>query len=103
MSEKEPNKYKDALGEAKTTIRSEIDTLSGDGDGLATRVSKHVAANEGWVCSEADTWVTELTTQCSPVLTAFEDAYDEVVRLHNNQPDEVDAGDWRGLAYRNGS
>ena len=99
MSEKEPNKYKDALGEARTTIRGEIDALS-EGGALATRVSKHVATNEGWVCSEADTWVTELTTTCSPVLTAFEDAFDEVDGLHRNQPDEVDAGDWRGLAYR---
>lgn len=96
----ETNKYLAHLADAKTAIRTEINTLS-EGGALDANIKTHIATNGGWECTEADTWISDVNTQVNPVLQAFEDAWDDVDsawKIQKNHP-EVPDGDWRGDAY----
>lgn len=103
MAGREKNWYLADLRSARTTVQSEIDGLLGDGTTLEAKIVTQVADHGGWVCTEADTWVTDLKATCKPALTAFNDALDDLDAEIDEQDDEpyVDEGDWRGLAWKN--
>ena len=58
-------------------------------------IKTKIATHEGWVSSEADTWITEFTAKCTPVTNDFDNAWDEVHAAWQAEPDQVDEDDWR--------
>lgn len=99
MGDKRPNKYKAALASAKSTIDDERTTLAGD-NGIGHSIKTKIATHEGWVCDEADTWVTEFTGKCTPVATDFDNAWSEVHAAWQAEPDEVPEDDWRATYFQ---
>jgi len=88
------NKYKAALAAAMSSINEKRTALAGE-NGMGHSIKTKIATNDGWVCDEADTWVTEFTAKCTPVTTDFDNAWDEVNLAHGEEPDDVDDDDWR--------
>ncbi len=98
MAEKETNNFKRALHEAMGVVEEARTSLTANGslgDDVKTKVSTH----QGWVCDAADDWIADLTAKCSPIMGEFDTAWSELASVWRNQPDEVDEGDWRGIAY----
>lgn len=95
----ETNFYKQDLADAKIAISDEVEAFSGVG-GPSASITQHVAGNGGWECTEADTWVQDVSTRCSAIVTAFQTALDDVEAEWSSQPDKVHEGNWRGLAYQ---
>lgn len=100
MADQETNHYKAALARAESAVASARDGMTSGGS-LSAGLSSLVPAG-GWVCTEADTWSTEVSERCSTVPTAFDDAIAEVHHAWRAEPDEVDEGNWRGSAYLSG-
>lgn len=101
VANEETNFYKQELKEALDIIDEEREKVRGE-NGMGHGVKNKIATQEGWVCTEADNWVTDFTGRCTPVMNEFDTAWDEINTLHEDEPVKVDEGDPRGLAYRSG-
>ncbi len=95
----ENNYFRDTLVTAKGTITESWHTVqpaSGTpADAIATPI-----ADGGWVCSEADAWVTELTDKCSGIVSAFFHAHLEVSQRIGQEPEKVEENDPHGNAWQ---
>lgn len=94
----EPNMYRGTLTSAKTTVTTcGNNVYSGYGSPLDAIANP--LANGGWVCTEADTWISELKDQCTGIPEAFDDAATAIATRINSEPDRVPENDWRGYSW----
>ncbi len=98
MTDQEDNLYKAALGRARTRIGQERDAFDIGGDPTSA-ITRAIATDGGWDCSEADGWLEDLSHQVSGLREAFDQAWNDINSAHEAQPDKVDEGDWRGRSY----
>ena len=98
MAGKETNNFKRALSDAMDVVNEARTSLEANGS-LGEKVKTKIATHEGWVCDAADDWIADLTAKCAPVMGEFDTAWAELESVWRNQPDEVDEGNWRGIAY----
>ena len=82
-----------STGLSTTPIR-----LDAEAEHTAAAMSPRAAAT-----SATDDWIVDVTSHCSPILTGFTGALDDLdgrITVQAREP-MVDEGDWRGLAWRN--
>jgi hypothetical protein len=96
---KEYNLYKSTLENCRDTLLPDCRDTVHTGSGTPADAIANPIAAGGWQCAEADTWTTELTTHCSGILDAFNDAIDVVRKETGRQPEHVPARDWRGNSW----
>lgn len=94
----EHNYYRDTLVSSKSTVRTCGENVY-SGLGSPLEAIANPIADGGWVCTEAETWTTEMTGQCSGIVEAFEDAVSHVQSRIGDEPGEVPENTWRGLAW----
>jgi len=94
MGEMKPNLYKAALAEARTVVDQQRTALAGD-NGIGASIKTKIATHGGWVCDQADDWITEFTGKCTPVMNDFDNAWSEVDSAWHGQPSDVRESDWR--------
>lgn len=92
----ELNLYKRLLESCRDTLIPDCRDTVHEGTGSPADAIAGPIGDGGWVCSEADTWVTELTTHCTGITGAFDDAIDVVRSEAAGEPDYVEADNWRG-------
>lgn len=86
------NQFKAELANARETVATERDKFDGTVD---STIQTKIQTDEGWVCTEADIWTSELAERCQNVRQRFQDAWDDVNAAYAAQPDEVPEDDWR--------
>ncbi|MCD9154982.1 hypothetical protein [Aeromicrobium duanguangcaii] len=94
----EPNLFRSTLQSAKTTVATCGDNVH-SGYGSPLDAIANPLANGGWVCKEADTWITELKDQCAGINEAFDDAVSTISARIGTEPDKVPENDWRGTNW----
>lgn len=97
---KERNQFRDTLIDSKGTVRTCGDTVYG-GLGSPLDAIANPVADGGWVCTEASTWVTEMTGQCAGIVEAFDDAVSTIqqrIGVENGEL-KVPENDWRGDSW----
>lgn len=98
MTAKEPNNFKRAINDARSVLSDAVTSLSGDG-GMGRAITTRISAHEGWVCDAADDWVADFAGRCPAVMGEFDTALAELDSAWRGEPDLVDEGNWRGIAY----
>lgn len=95
----EQNAYKDVLATAMNTkIPGQRDAVyHGPGNPVDAVIADLTSG--GWVCTAATTTSQALRSEASGVLGAFDDAIADVRGVWSREPDEVPAGDHRGLTF----
>ena len=94
----EQNNFKRAINDARTVLREAVTSLAGS-NGMGQDVTTKIASHEGWVCDAADDWVADFTGRCPAVMGEFDTALAELNSAWQGEPDTVDEGNWRGIAY----
>lgn len=91
----EPNLFRSTLETAKTTVVNCGDNVH-SGYGSPLDKIANPLANGGWVCKEADDWITEMKDQCAGITEAFDEAASTIQTRINAEPDRVPENDYRG-------
>lgn len=95
----EPNLYKGTLERCRDTLIPDCRDTVHEGAGSPANAIATPVGDGGWECSEATSWLTELTEHCTGIVDAFNDAIDAVRSETGSQPERVPANDWRGLNW----
>jgi hypothetical protein len=95
----EPNLYKRTLESCRDTLIPNAIHAVYDGAGDPGKPIADAINGGGWVCTEADSWVSELLQHTSKVLPAFEDARSDVSSKIASEPEKVPKHDPHGLAW----
>jgi hypothetical protein len=95
----EQNAYKDTLATVMNTkLPAQRDAIyHGPGNPVDAVIADLTSG--GWVCKAATTAAHALRIEAGGVLGAFDDAIADVRGTWSREPDEVPAGDHRGLAF----
>lgn len=94
----EPNNFRTTLVTAKTSVSTCGDNVH-TGYGSPLDKIANPLAGGGWVCDEADEWITEMRSQCAGIPEAFDEAVSTIQSRINSEPDRVPENDYRGVAW----
>jgi hypothetical protein len=94
----EHNFFRDTLQSARSTVRTCGENVYA-GHGSPLDAIAEPLSGGGWVCTEADDFVAEMTGQCAGITAAFDDAVADISARLGTEEARVPEHDWRGVSW----